>query len=62
MSQDSGTLKPNIDRGYHDFKNCVSDLNLLLRNVENGQTHIKNLAAFAARFLKCVEPFYDIAK
>ena len=29
---------------------------------ENGQTHFKNLAAFAARFLKCVRPFYDIAK
>ena len=29
---------------------------------ENDQTHFKNLAAFAARFLKCVWPFYDIAK
>ena len=28
----------------------------------NGQTHFKNLAAFAARFLKCVWPFYDNAK
>ena len=24
---------------------------------QNGQTHVKNLAAFAARFLKCVWPF-----
>ena len=29
---------------------------------QNGQAHFKNLAAFAARFLKCVEPFYDIVK
>ena len=29
---------------------------------QNGQTHFKNLAAFSARFLKCVWPFYDIAK
>ena len=28
----------------------------------NGETHFKNLAANAARFLKCVWPFYDIAK
>ena len=27
---------------------------------ENGQTHFKNLAAFAARFLKCVWPFWDV--
>ena len=27
---------------------------------QNGQTHFKNLAAFAARFLKCVQPFWDI--
>ena len=29
---------------------------------QNGQKHFKNLAAFAARFLKCVWPFYVIAK
>ena len=27
---------------------------------QNGQTHFKNLAAFVARFLKCVWPFWDI--
>ena len=27
---------------------------------ENGQTHFKNLAANAARLLKCVWPFRDI--
>ena len=27
---------------------------------QNVQTHFKNLAAFAARFLKCVWPFWDI--
>ena len=27
---------------------------------QNGQTHFKNLAAVAARFLKCVWPFWDI--
>ena len=26
----------------------------------NGQTHFKNAAANAARFLKCVWPFWDI--
>ena len=30
--------------------------------LQNGQTYFKNLAAFAARFLMCVGPFYDIAK
>ena len=29
---------------------------------KNGQTHFKNLASNAARFLKCVWPFYNIAK
>ena len=27
---------------------------------QNGQTHFKSLAANAARFLKCVWPFWDI--
>ena len=27
---------------------------------QNGQTHFKNLAAHAARFLKCAWPFWDI--
>ena len=27
---------------------------------QNGQTHFKNLPAFAARFLKYVWPFWDI--
>ena len=27
---------------------------------QSGQTYFKNLAAFAARFLKCVWPFWDI--
>ena len=27
---------------------------------QNGQTHFKNLAAKAGRFLKCVRPFWDI--
>ena len=27
---------------------------------QNGQTHFKTLAANAARFLKCVWPFWDI--
>ena len=27
---------------------------------QNGQTHFKNLAGFAARFVKCVWPFWDI--
>ena len=28
----------------------------------NGQTHLKNIAAFAKRFFKCIWPFYDMAK
>ena len=27
---------------------------------QNGQTHFKNLAVFAAKFLKFVWPFWDI--
>ena len=27
---------------------------------QNGQTHFKNIAAFAARFLKCAWSFWDI--
>ena len=27
---------------------------------QNDQTHFKNLVAFAARFLNCVRPFWDI--
>ena len=27
---------------------------------QNDETHFKNLAAFAARFLKCIWPFWDI--
>ena len=27
---------------------------------QNGQTHFKNFAANAARFLECVWPFWDI--
>ena len=29
---------------------------------QNDQTHFENLAANAVRFLKCVWPFYKIAK
>ena len=39
-----------------------NSINPLFHNVVNGQTHFKNLAANAARFLKCVCPVYDIAK
>ena len=27
---------------------------------QNGQTHFKNLAALATRFLKCTWPFWDM--
>ena len=27
---------------------------------QNGQKHFKNLAAFAAKFLKCVWTFWDV--
>ena len=37
-------------------------LTLYFAMSQNGQTHFKNLSAFAARFLKCVRLFYDIAK
>ena len=32
----------------------------LIGMLQNGQTHLKNLAAFVARSLKCVGPFWDI--
>ena len=32
----------------------------LMHMSQNGQMHFKNLAAFAATFLKCVWPFWDI--
>ena len=32
----------------------LKTFNFLIHNVPNGQTHVKNLAAFAERFLKCV--------
>ena len=35
-------------------------INLLMHKVPKGQTHFKNLAANAARFLKCVWPFWDL--
>ena len=37
-------------------------INPLLRNVVKWSVNLKNLTANAARFLKCVWPFYDIAK
>ena len=43
----------NIDT-WNDVTGCYMS--------SNGQTHFKNLAANAGRFLKCVWPFYDIAK
>ena len=35
-------------------------LNLEYTMSENGQTHFKNLALFAPRFLKYIWPFWDI--
>ena len=40
----------------------IQDFTLYLAMSQNGQTNFKNLEAFAARFLKCAWPFYDIAK
>ena len=44
---------------YHveDFK-----LTLYFAMSQNGQANLENLAAFAAIFLRCVWPIYDIAK
>ena len=39
-----------------------SNLTLYFAMSQNGQTHFKNLAAFAARFFKRISPFYDIVK
>ena len=36
------------------FKDITWYLTLYFAMLKNGQTHFKNLAAFAARFLKCV--------
>ena len=33
-----------------------------MRDVPNGQIHVKNHAANAARVLKCVRPFWDVVK
>ena len=42
---------------------CLSkDFTLCFAMSKNGQTHFKNFAAFAARFLKCAWSFYNIAK
>ena len=41
---------------------CLNkDFTLYFAMSKNGQTHFKNFAAFAARFLKCAWPFYDTA-
>ena len=37
---------------------CVA-LNTLIHKSQNGQTHLKNLATFATRFLNCVWPFSE---
>ena len=29
---------------------------------QNGQVHFENVAAFAARFLKCIWPFWDVVQ
>ena len=42
------------------LRNC--NLTLYFAMSANGQIHFKNLGANAARFLKWVWPFYDIAK
>ena len=63
-----------ISRGADEIKvvsSCYLNLNkqrvtfllaLYFAMSLNVQTHFKNLTVFAARFLKCVWPFYDIAK
>ena len=33
------------------------EFNVLMQMSQNGQTHFKNLATNAGRFLKCVRPF-----
>ena len=38
----------------YDSKNIFNPL------MHNGETHFKNLAVFAGRFLKCVWPFWGI--
>ena len=40
------SITKQIDSGLH--------LNPLMHKAQNGQTHVKNFAANAARFLKCV--------
>ena len=43
------------------FRSKISNqLTLYFIMSQNGQTHFKNLAAFAARFLKCAWPLWDI--
>ena len=39
---------------------CISTLKCTMS--QNGQAHFKNLAACAAKFLKCVWPFWDVIR
>ena len=47
-----------FDENYIEIKTQLRkyyiSINPLMHNVPNGQTHFENLAAFAARFLKCL--------
>ena len=53
LSETKGMERPHI-------QNPKLLLTILRKISQNGQVHFKNLAAFAARFLKCVWPFWEI--
>ena len=44
----------------NDCKTIFNPLTHSVPMVHNGQTHLKNLAAFTARFFKCVWPLWEI--
>ena len=39
---------------YYYVISIYFDIKTLMHNAPNGQTHFKNLAAFAARYVKCL--------
>ena len=49
-------------KSYSENLRSTLELTLYFGTSSIDQTHFKNLAAFAARFLKCIWPFYDVAK
>ena len=52
------TAKPDKNNSIKEL--LLTDSDEINHLMHNGQTHFKNFVAFAARFLKCVWPFWEI--